>query len=95
MPYLIIRHKVADYAKWKRVVNAAKTWRKASGEKSFYVLRGSKNPNDLTVCCHWDNAARMQKFMKSSELRKRMKEASVMSKPEVSFFSKMEDLSVA
>jgi hypothetical protein len=32
--------------------------------------------------------------MKSADLRKAMKEAGVVSKPEVQFFSKMEDLSV-
>jgi hypothetical protein len=53
-----------------------------------------KNPNDLTVCCAWDTAARMQKFMKSPQLRERMKAAGVVSKPEVQFFSKMDDLSV-
>ena len=94
MSYVMIRHKVADYAKWKRVVNAAKVWRKASGEKSFYVLRSSKNPNDLTVCCAWDTAARMQKLMKSPELRERMEDAGVIGKPEVQFFGKMDDLSV-
>ena len=95
MSYVMVRHKIADYAKWKRVVDAAKPWRKASGEKSFYVCRNSKNPNDLMVWCEWDGAAGMQKFMKSPELRKRMKEAGVISKPEIHFFNKMEDLSVA
>ena len=94
MSYVIIRHKVADYAKWKRAVHGFKKFRKASGETSFHVLRGSKNPNDLTVCCGWDNATRMKKFMKSRELRKAMKEAGVISKPEIGYFSKKEDLSV-
>lgn len=94
MPYLTIRHKVANYAKWKRLVTGLKAWRKAAGEKSFYVLRSAKNPNDLTICCCWDSSARMQKFMKSPELRKRMQEAGVVGKPEVSFFSKMDDLTV-
>ncbi|MBI3851444.1 MAG: hypothetical protein HY298_14385 [Verrucomicrobia bacterium] len=58
-------------------------------------LRSSKNPNDLTVCYAWDTAARMQKFMKSPELRKRMKAAGVVSKPEIRFFGKMDDLSVS
>ena len=93
MSYVMIRHKVANYAKWKRVVKSAAKWRKASGEKCFYVCRGSKSPNDLLVWCEWDNAARMQKFMKSPELRQRMKEAGVVNKPEVSFYSGMEDLS--
>lgn len=94
MPYVIIRHKVADYAKWKRAVNAFKKFRQTSGETSFHVLRGSKKPNDLTVCCGWDNTNRLKKFMKSKELRKAMKEAGVVGKPEIGFFSKKEDLSV-
>lgn len=94
MPYVMIRHKVADYAKLKRGVKAAAEWRKTSGEKSFYVCRSSKNPNDVMVWCEWDTAARMRKFVKSAELRKAMKGAGVISKPEVSYFSGMEDLSV-
>ena len=94
MSYVMIRHKVANYAKWKRGVRAAAKFRKASGEKSFYVCRSSKNPNDLTVFCCWDTAARMHKFIKSAALRKAMKDVGVISKPVVTYFSKMENLSV-
>ena len=93
MSYVLIRHKVASYAKWKRAVQSHKAWRKASGEKSFYVCRSSLDPNDLTVFTGWDTAARMRKFMKSAELRKAMKGAGVIGKPEIRFFSRMEDLS--
>jgi heme-degrading monooxygenase HmoA len=94
MPFVLIRHKVANYAKWKHAVQAVKTFRKTSGEKSLYVVRSSNEPNDVTVFCAWDTAARMRKFVKSADLRKAMNEAGVVSKPEVQFFSKMEDLSV-
>jgi heme-degrading monooxygenase HmoA len=94
MSYVLIRHRVANYAKWKRAVKSFKAHRKASGEKSFYVCRSSKDSNDLTVFCGWDTAARLRRFVKSAELRKAMKGAGVISKPEVSFFSQMEDLSV-
>jgi len=93
MPYVMIRHKVANYAKWKREVKAFAAFRKTSGEKSFYVCRGSKSSNDLLVWCAWDAAARMQKFIKSAELRKAMAAAGVIGKPEVSFYGAMEDLS--
>jgi quinol monooxygenase YgiN len=95
MSYVLIRHKVANYAKWKRVVHAAKAWRKASGEKSFQVFRSSSAPNDLTIVCSWDSIARMRKFLESAELRERMKQAGVVGQPEIHFFSKGEDLSVA
>ena len=95
MPYVLIRHKVADYARWKRVVRGAAPFRKAGGEQSFQVFRSSKAPNDLTVVCRWANAGRARKFVASAELRKRMREAGVISKPEIHFFKNAEDLSVA
>lgn len=94
MPYVMIRHKVADYGKWKRTVKSFAKVRKEVGEKGLYVCRGSKNPNDLLVWCEWDTPARMKKFMKSAFLRKAMKEAGVRGKPDVSFYGAMEDLSV-
>ena len=93
MSFVMICHKVANYEKWKRVVKSAANWRKASGEKCFYACRNSKSPNEVMVWCEWDTAARARKFMKSAELRKRMKEAAVVGKPEVSFFNRMDDLS--
>ncbi len=95
MSYVLIRHKIADYAKWKRAVRACSDWRKASGELSFQVFRCAKTPNDLTVVCRWSNAGAAKKFTKSAELRKRMRDAGVISKPEVHFFKSAEDLSVA
>ena len=94
MPYVMIQHKVANYAKWKRGVKAFAKFRKASGEKCFYVCRGVKNPNDLLVWCEWSSLANMKKFMKSKELKVAMKDAGVISKPIVSFYSAMDVLSV-
>jgi quinol monooxygenase YgiN len=94
MPYVLIRHKVSDYAKWKRAVRAVADLRKSSGECSFQVYRDSRRQNDLTVICGWDTGAKLQKFIKSAKLRHAMKEAGVVGKPVVQIFSKVEDLSV-
>ena len=94
MPYVMISHKVANYAKWKRGVKAYAPLRKTSGEKCFYACRSSKSPNDVMVWCEWDTAARMKKFMDSAELRQAMQSAGVVGKPAVSFFDKMDVLSV-
>ena len=94
MAFVLIRHKVANYAKWKAAVKAFKPFRKGSGEKSFCVCRNAKSPNDVMIFCAWDTTARMKAFMKSADLRKAMKGAGVISKPEVTFFKTMEDLSV-
>jgi hypothetical protein len=51
MPYIMIRHKVANYAQWRRGVKAFAQFRLASGEKCFYACRGSQDPNELLVWC--------------------------------------------
>ena len=94
MSFVMVRHKVANYAKWKRNVESLAKWRKASGEKCFYVCRSTRSPNDLLVWCEWDTAAQAKKFIKSAELRKRMKEAGVTGKPEITLWDKMEVLTV-
>ena len=92
MPHVSIRHKVADYAQWKRAVQGFAAVRKAAGETSFQVYRDSKSPNDVTVVCGWENSGKMQKFLKSAQLRNAMKEAGVVGKPVIQRFGKAEDL---
>ena len=94
MPLVLIRHKVANYTKWKRAVRNFAKFRKASGEKCFKVFRASNSPNDLTLLCSWSTPAKMKKFIKSAELRQAMKEAGVVSKPDGRFFRASEDLGV-
>ena len=94
MTFVQIRHKIADYAKWKRVVNDAAAFRKKSGELDFQAFRSSDDPNDVTVICKWASAAKARKFLGSAELRKRMKAAGVLGKPKIQSFGKVEDLSV-
>ncbi len=49
MPYSMISHKVANYAKWKAAVRRFAGVRKASGEKCFYACRDAKHPNKVMV----------------------------------------------
>jgi hypothetical protein len=95
MSYVLLRHKVRDFAKWKKVVQAAAEWRKAGGEQSFEVFRSSAAANDLTILCRWSDAVKARKFIGSTELRERMSEAGVIGKPQVEFFKSSENLSVS
>jgi quinol monooxygenase YgiN len=94
MIYVLIRHRVANYAAWKRGVNAAVELRKTAGETSFHAYRGSRSPNDITVVCGWKDMAACKKFVNSAELRKAMKACGVTSQPDVQFFGEMDDLTI-
>ena len=95
MPYSMISHKVANYAKWKSTVRAFAKVRKAAGEKCFYACRHSNHPNNVMVWCEWETAAQMKKFLKSAQLRNAMKDAGVIGKPQISTFNKMDVLTVS
>jgi len=46
MTYLLVRHKVEDYAKWKPVFDEHGAARKAGGSKGARVFRFIDNPNE-------------------------------------------------
>ncbi len=45
MPYILVRHKVEDYAKWKPVFDEHGAARKAIGSKGGYLFRNIDDPN--------------------------------------------------
>jgi hypothetical protein len=47
MPYVLIRHKVKDYTKWKTVFDAHKDKRESVGEKTYQIFHTSLIPKTL------------------------------------------------
>jgi len=45
MAYLLVRHKVKDYSKWKTVFDEHAATRKASGSKGGRPFRNADNPD--------------------------------------------------
>ena len=95
MTYIIVRHKVKDYRKWKQAVHNHSDMRKASGEKSFRVFRSAEDSTNLTVLCEWENLPKARKFTQSKGLREAMRLAGVIGKPLIYFFNQSESLDLA
>ncbi len=85
MPYVLIRHRVVDYARWKRVFDAHGTSRKSSGSKGGWLFRSATNPKEILLLLRWSDLRKARRFTKSGDLRKAMKRAGVRGKPDVSF----------
>jgi len=49
MPYLIVRHKVKDFATWKPVFDEHGALRKANGSKGGLLLRNADDPDEVVV----------------------------------------------
>jgi heme-degrading monooxygenase HmoA len=66
--YVLIIHRVKDYAAWKSVFDQAAPLRQAAGERSFTVLRHDDDANCVVHYSQWDSTAAARAFFESSEL---------------------------
>lgn len=85
MSYLVVRHKVTDYDKWRQAYEDHGTAREAAGCQGTQVLRDASDPNEIIAIMEWDNNENAQKFASSPELRDAMQDAGVAGKPDVHF----------
>jgi quinol monooxygenase YgiN len=85
MIHVIVRHKVADFAKWKQAFDAFLNHRMAAGETGFRVFQSIDDPRDVTVFSDWESTENARRFMQSEDVRKTMQSAGVAGTPDVSF----------
>ncbi len=90
MPYLIVRHKVADYDKWKTVFDADSARRKASGSQGGRLFRNTNNPNETFIMFQWDTLERAAEFAQSDDLRQVVQRAGIVDQPDVYFLEEVE-----
>ena len=88
MNYLLIRHKVADFDKWKPVYEAHAPARQKAGLKEAQLLRNLEDPNEVVLLFEADDLDATREFVASSDLRDAMKRSDVVDKPDVYFLSK-------
>jgi hypothetical protein len=87
MTHLLVRHNVADFAKWKPVYDAHLAARQKAGLREKNLLRSINNPNEVVLLFEAEDLTRAQAFSESSDLREAMQKAGVVGKPEILFLS--------
>lgn len=85
MPYMLVRHNVKDYAKWKPVFDEHAGFRKANGSRGGRVFRTAGDPSEVIILFEWDDLGKAQKFAQSEDLREAMERAGVNGKPDIYF----------
>ncbi|MBM3944884.1 MAG: cyclase [SAR202 cluster bacterium] len=85
MTYVLVKHTVEDYAKWKPVFDQHAATRKSAGSKNARVFRSTENPNDVTLLFEWDSADRARGFVESTDLREVMQQAGAQGMPQITF----------
>jgi hypothetical protein len=87
MSHLLIRHKVADFAKWKASYDHHAGVRKAAGLTESNLLRSAENPNEVFILFTVSDVNKAKALTGSADLRAEMQKAGVVDKPDVYFLS--------
>ena len=85
MMHMLIRHKVADFAKWKPVYEAHAPSRQKAGLKEEHLLRSTDDPNEVILFFSAEDLDKAKAFTASDDLRQAMQKAGVSDKPDVYF----------
>ena len=93
MPYLLVRHRVEDYERWRPVFDhdhgaARERW----GSKGGRLLRNADDPNELVVLLKWDSLDNARRFADADDLREAMQRAGVADQPDVYFLEEVDRL---
>jgi hypothetical protein len=91
--YVLVRHKVQDYTKWKLLFDQDATNRKAIGSKGGYLFRNIDNPNEVVILLDTDDLAKVRQFIQSDDLRETMQQGGVSDQPDVYFLNEVEQVS--
>jgi len=83
MGLLIVRHKVKDFATWKKAFDGHAAAQKAAGLTNPRVFRSSDDHNETVVLFDANDIAAAKKFGASPDLKATMQAAGVIDQPTV------------
>ena len=86
MPYVLIRHNVADFSKWKPAYVAHLPARLEAGLRDVHLLRNIDDPTEVVLLFEAEDLQKAREFTVSSDLPEKMQEAGVVEKPDIYFF---------
>jgi heme-degrading monooxygenase HmoA len=83
--HVLVRHKVADFAKWKPIYDDHLQARQKAGLKEVHLLRNIENPNEVILLFSAEDLDKAKAFAASDDLRQAMQRAGVSDKPDIYF----------
>ncbi len=83
--FLMVRHKVNNFATWKRGYAAHKPARTKAGLTEKSLLRSASDPNDVFILFHAKDAKKAKAFAESEDLKTTMMKVGVIEKPDIWF----------
>jgi len=91
---VMVKHKVKDYAEWKKVFDEHDSFRKDGGELSYQLYRKEGEADTVYLLFTWESRERAEKFLQSESLREAMAKAGVIEKPDIALLEKVEEVAL-
>jgi hypothetical protein len=85
--YVLIRHKVKDFADWKRGYDAHQAKRQEAGLTEKYLLRGAQDVNEVILLFEAQDLNKARAFAGSADLKETMQKVGVVDQPDVYFLN--------
>ena len=85
--YMLVRHKVRDFSKWKSGYDAHHPKRVEAGLTEKYLLRGAHDSNEVVLLFEAQDLNRAKAFAESADLRETMQKVGVLDKPDIYFLN--------
>lgn len=82
---LIVRHKVKDFATFKKVFDAHASAQKAAGLSNPRVFRSADDRSEIVILLDMKDAAAAKKFTTGADLKSAMASAGVIDQPTIHF----------
>ena len=83
MPYVLVRHRVKNYAVWKTAFDEHGNAREEAGSRGGFLFRIAGDANDVLVLLEWETLEKARAFLRSEGLKKVMDRAGVVGSPEI------------
>lgn len=85
MAHVLIRHKVIDYNKWKKVYDSHLPARQKAGLKEKFLFRNEEDANEIVLLYEAKDLKKAKSFIGSDDLHNTMSNAGVIDLPDVYF----------
>jgi hypothetical protein len=82
---LVVKHKVANYAKWKIIYDSHDSVRLAYGLHNYVVARGADDSNMVMVALKMDDVAKAKAFTALADLKATMQKGGVIGAPSFNY----------
>lgn len=90
MALMIVRHKVKDFAAWKKGFDAHAGAQRSVGLTNPRVFHSSDNHNEMVVLFDASDVAAAKKFVASPDLKSAMEKAGVVDQPTILIVEKVD-----